>query len=109
METLIEKLNRISDAWKAQFQPPYEEHWTPEHFKTLPNLPLVWRVETGILFLDDIWICPVKYIRQDSLGEAADWVNPATIQLELSDCMLDIFIYKEFGEYTIAGVERAIT
>lgn len=29
-KSLLEKLNRITDAWKTQFQTPYE---TPEHFK----------------------------------------------------------------------------
>lgn len=111
MEALIEKLNRITEAWKAQFHPPYQEGWTPEHFKTVPDLPLAWSVRGGLLYLDHVWICPVKFIRQEKLEEAAAWVNPVTIQLLLTDSHLDIFIYKELGEpnYRIAGIERAIS
>ena len=46
---LIEKLNRLSHTWKAQYPVP-------------PELPLAWKVEDGMLFLDDIWIAPIRYL-----------------------------------------------
>ena len=67
-KTVIEKLTRISDAWKAQFQPPYKEGWEPVEGETPPDLPLVWSIQDGILFLDDVWITPVKFLRQDTTG-----------------------------------------
>lgn len=106
---LIEKLNRITDAWKAQFHPPYHEGWTPENFQEPPDLPLVWKVEDGILFLDNVWICPVKFIRQENLEEAAAWVNPVTMEIDTIGGTLDIIITKWMGEYSIAGIERAIS
>ena len=48
-----------------------------------PDLPLVWKVEDGMLFLDDVWITPIKYLVQDKLDEAVEWVNPVVIELEL--------------------------
>lgn len=108
METLIEKLNRITEAWKAQFQFPYEEYWTPEHFKIPPDLPLVWTVEDGILFLDNVWIAPVKYICTDKLDEAPKWVNPITMEIDLVGGSVNIIITKWMGKYSIAGVERIV-
>ena len=107
-EVLIKKLNCISNAWKAQFYPPYDEYWTPEHFQTLPDLPLIWKAEDGILFLDDVWIAPVKYIYQENLEQAAEWVNPVAMEIDLIGGHLDIIITKWMGKYSIAGVERAI-
>ena len=53
METLIEKLNCITAAWKAQFEPsPREDEGWDQYLKTPPDLPLVWKVEDGILFLN---------------------------------------------------------
>lgn len=108
MESLIEKLNCITDAWKAQFEPPYSEFWTPEHFQTPPELPLVWTVEDGILFLDGVWIAPVKFIKPENLEQAAEWVNPVTMEIDLIDGSLDIIITKWMGKYSISGVERTV-
>lgn len=105
---LIEKLNRITAAWKAQFYPPYQEGWTPEHFKVVPDLPLQWKVEEGILYLDNVWICPINAIRQDSLDEAPEWVNPVAMEIDLNGGSLNIIITKWMGEYAIAGVERTV-
>lgn len=107
-KVLIEKLNSITDAWKAQFQPRYEAHRMPKHFETPPDLPLVWTVEDDILYLDDVWICPVKYIRQNSLDEAPMWVNPVAMEIELTGGSLNIIITKWMGKYSIDGVERAV-
>lgn len=106
-KTIIEKLTRVSDAWKAQFQHPYEEGWEPVEGETLPDLPLVWSIQDGILFLDDVWITPVKFLRQDTLDEAPQWVSTA-MELDLIDCSLDIVITKWRGKYSIAGIERAL-
>lgn len=108
MKALIEKLNRITDAWKAQFQPPYQKGWTPKNFKKVPELPLVWSVRDGILYLDHVWITPVAFLNQERLDEAVEWVAPLTIELDLTDCTLDIYIYKDFSDYRIAGIERSI-
>lgn len=107
-KVLIEKLNRITDAWKAQFQAPHEEYWTPSHFDTPPDLPLVWTVADDIPYLDNVWICPAKYIRQNSLDEAPMWVNPVAMEIELDGGTLDIIITKWMGQYSIAGVERTV-
>ena len=104
---IIEKLNRISDAWKAQFQPPYKEGWGPEDFGTPPDLPLIWKIEDGILFLDDVWIAPIKFLCLETLDEAPTWVCTA-MELDLIDCSLDIVITKWRGKYSIAGIERAV-
>lgn len=106
---LIDKLNRITDAWKAQFHPPYieDEDWD-QYLKIPPDLPLVWTVENGILFLDSVWICPVKYICQDKLDEAPEWVNPVAMEIDLIGGSLNIIITKWMGEYSIAGVERSV-
>ena len=92
---LIEKLNRLSHAWKAQYPVP-------------PELPLAWKVEDGMLFLDDVWITPVKYLVQDKLDEAVEWVNPMVIELDLVGGSIDIVITKWMGEYSISGVERTV-
>jgi len=106
MESLIEKLNMITDAWKAQFQAPYSDFEGPEHFER--PLPLVWRVEDGILFLDDVWVAPIRYLRMDGLEQAAEWVNPVSMEIPLIDGSLDIIITKWMGEHAISSVERAI-
>lgn len=106
METLIAKLNRIAETWKAQFQPPYEVHWTPKHFKIPPDFPLVWTIENGILFLDNVWIAPVKFIRTDKLNEALEWVNPVTMEIDLVGGTVNIIIRKWMDKYSIAGVRK---
>lgn len=95
MEMLIEKLNRITAAWKAQFPVP-------------PDLPLAWKVEDELLFLDNVWITPVKYIKQESLEEAVAWVNAIAMEIELLNGTLDIIITKWKGKYAIDGVERTV-
>ena len=92
---LIEKLKQISNAWKAQYPLP-------------PELPLVWKVEDGMLFLDDVWIAPIKYLIHDKLGKAVAWVNPLAIELELIGGTVDIIITKWMGQYAITGVERTV-
>lgn len=108
-KSLIEKLNCITDAWKAQFQSPCIEDQDWDHYlQTPPDLPLVWKVEDEILFLDNVWIAPVKCIKQEHLEQAAEWVNPVTIEIDLIDGSLDIIITKWMGKYSISGVERTV-
>lgn len=92
---LIEKLNRLSDVWKAQYQTPLD-------------IPLRWSVVDGMVYLDDVWVAPVAFLKQESLDEAVEWVYDTTIQLELRDDMVDIKILKDFGVdlYVICCVER---
>ena len=85
-----------------------EEYWAPSHFDTPSDLPLVWTVEDDILYLDNVWICPVKYIRQNSLDEAPMWVNQVAMEIDLYGGTLDIIITKWMGKYSIAGVERTV-
>lgn len=94
-EKIIRKLERISDTWKAQHP-------------VSPELPLAWKVEDGMLLLDDVWIVPIKYLVQDQLDEAVEWINPVAIELELIGGSVDIIITKWMGKYEISGVERTV-
>ena len=109
-ETIIEKLNRISAAWKAQWEPPFNENWGDEYFQVKPNLPLKWHADGGLLFLDAVWIAPTQYLKLEELDEAVAWVNPVVIQIPLYGGHLDIAITKDIGEtqYAISNIERIV-
>lgn len=104
LEDLLNKLKGYSDAYKALFQPPYDEHWTSEKFGEAPTLPLVWTVDAfGMLYLDGIWVCLVKYIAVEKLEPRA---HAAGFLLPLMDGWISIVIIKEFGKYKIVAMER---
>ena len=109
MEALIRKLNCITDAWKDQFDFSHSKNKDRDpYLQTPPDLPLVWKVEDGILFLDDVWITPIKYIKQENLAEAPQWVNPLAMEIDLTDGSLNVIITKWGDQFSISGVERVI-
>jgi hypothetical protein len=109
MPDLIKKLDALSDTWKQQFQPPYNEHWTPEHFQTVPDLPLKWTIDkAGIVYLDGLWICPVDQIVEKSLEHPEFWVNSVSIELGLDDGLLSIIILQRHDKYKLIAIERSI-
>lgn len=107
---LIEKLNKISAAWKKQFEEPFTEHWNPSRFGSAPDLPMKWSIDqNGILFLDNVWICPVRYIDEAELEMTAACVSPVSFTLDLTDgSVVTIIITKYAGKYAIRGIERYV-
>lgn len=109
METWLKNLNDLSDAWKAQFREPYDTHWTPEHFGTPPELPLKWTVDSsGMLFLDDVWVCPAAQVKKTAFETNMKSVDPVSFELGVLDGFLTIVIVKDCGAYRIAAIERSI-
>ena len=69
MERIMEKLNAISAAWKS----------LPAH-GTKPEMPLHWSVDAfGMLCLNNIWLCPVRYVDTTLLDEYTKRVHDACI------------------------------
>ena len=110
MENLLEQLNRITDAWKAQFGGSQgRTAWArAEASAGKPDLPLVWSIRDGVLFLDGIWVAPARFVDAAKLDTCARQVQPANITINLIDGSLDIIIIREFGEYRIHCIERHI-
>ena len=96
-EILLQKLNAIADAWKAQ-QPG----------KCTSGFHLEWTIEENILFLNGVWICPVKFILLEKLDDCIQSIGDVSIPIALRDSDLDIIIISEFGEYEISVIERYI-
>ena len=108
MENLLKQLNRISDAWKAQFEVSQgRTAWARmEASSGKPDLPLVWSVQDGVLFLDGIWVAPVRFIDTTKLDACARQVQPVNFEVGLIDGSLDVIIIREYGEYRIHAIER---
>lgn len=106
-QALIEKLNRLSDAFKAQFGKKEGSRYFDKLLQEPFTLPLKWKIDaSGMLWLDNVWICPARYVRVEQLENI--YVNPVTMELPLYDCWINIIITKEFDKHEITGVERNV-
>lgn len=98
MDTLLEKLNAISAAWKA----------LPVHGAT-PDIPLQWSVDPfGMLRLDNIWICPARYVDIRNLDKCASNVQEVNFEVPLGNELLVVIIIKEYDGYKIHAIERHV-
>ncbi len=82
----LEKLKQAAADWVSQFEEP-------------PEIQLKWMVSPSVLYLNDIWICPFKFVNDVSITET-------TIDLHLIDGILSIIILKEFDKHEIMVIER---
>ena len=91
-ESLIAKLDKLTTAWKTQHP-------------TTPSIPLVWRIEDGLLYLDDIFITPVSHLR----GVIPSDFSEYTIGLLSNDGRIEIVIVsREERPYHIERVVREL-
>ena len=95
---LLQKLNALTDAWKA----------LQLSMGRNPDIPLRWSVEDRILFLDRVWICPVKFVSLEKLNNHALYMDEVCMSIALQNGDLDIIVIQEFGEYVIHAIERHI-
>lgn len=99
---VLSRLTALSEAWKD-----LKENETRER----PNIPLVWSVDdTGMLLLDNVWVCPARYLNTEQLTkeDRSEFVSDVTIVLPLAEGTLDLIIVKEFGDYEFSIVERRV-
>lgn len=98
MDTLLEKLNAITAAWKAL------------HIHgNVPDIPLRWSVDPhGILWLDRVWICPARYIDISKLDTCAGNVQEVNFEVPLEGELLEVIIIREFEKYEIHAIERHV-
>lgn len=110
-EEILQKLEAISNAWKAQFITPAPQGTWGRRFQKnmVPDLLLKWDIANSIVFLDDIWIAPVDFIQIEQLEQNADYVQMSTIDLPLTDGDLNIMITEEQEKFEISVIERFIT
>ena len=95
---LLQKLKEITVAWKAlQISMGHD-----------PDIPLQWSIEDGILFLDGVWVCPVKFVSPEKLSNHDPYMDEVCISIGIQDGYVDIIVTKEFGEYGIHAIERHI-
>lgn len=105
---ILSKLAAISAAWKAQFQEPHGEYCLKGYFgQQYPELPLEWKICGGMVYLDDVWICPVAEIDTDKLGREF-FVTPVSLEVDLLDGCLTVVITNAYGEFEISCVERSV-
>lgn len=98
MDLLLEKLNALTAAWKA----------LPTH-GTEPDIPLQWEVDPfGLLRLDNIWICPARYVDISRLDECARNVQDVNFEVPLDKELLEVIIIREFDKYEIHAIERHV-
>ena len=97
MEVLPEKLNAISAAWKA----------LPVH-GTEPDIPLRWSADSGMLWLDRVWIAPARYVDISRLDECARNVQEVNFEVPLEGELLEVIIIREFDKYEIHSIERHV-
>lgn len=95
---LLQKLNALTDAWKA-LQLSMERN---------PDIPLQWSIEENILFLDGVWVCPVKFVSLEKLSDHDPYMDEVCMSIALQNGDLDIIVIQEFGEYVIHAIERHI-
>lgn len=94
-DALLDRLRWLQARWETA----YEKRNGKE-----PGMPLRWSVDTaGILRLNQIWVCPAKYVDQAALKNA--YVDDVTVSLPLVDGLCNIII-KDGGELGICAIER---
>lgn len=79
--TIINRLEALSEAWKAQFDNP-------------PTIPLLWSIDaqTGVLSLDSVGVCPAADI--EPAGETYD---VEVMSLPIQNGYVDIVIDWPYG------------
>ena len=97
MEFLLKKLNELSAAWKA----------LPAH-GVEPDIPLKWSADSGMLWLDRVWIAPAKYVDVSRLDECIRNVQDVCFEIPMEHELFEIIIIREFGEYKIHCIERHV-
>lgn len=91
-ESLIAKLDKLTTAWKTQHP-------------TTPSIPLVWRIEDGLLFLDDVFIAPLYLIEEIDPTDFCHY----TIGIPCKDGRIEIVIASRGDRpYRIERVEREL-
>ena len=73
-----------------------------------PDIPLRWSVEDSILFLDGVWVCPVKFVSLEKLSNHDPYMDEVCMSIALQNGDVDIIVVQEFGEYVIHAIERHI-
>lgn len=91
---ILGKMNAASALWKHTF------NVSPE------RIPLKWSIADQILYLDGIWICPVKYLATEELDEP--YMDPVCLGIGLVDGEADIIIIPDEGQLVIHMVVRRI-
>ena len=91
-ESLLAALDRLATAWKSQHP-------------ITPSIPLVWRIEDGLLYLDDIFVTPVSHLRGVIPSDFCEY----TIGLLSNDGRIEIVIAsRDEKPYRIERIERDI-
>lgn len=97
VDILLEKLTAITEAWRA----------LPDHREATPDIPLQWAVDpTGMLWLDQVWICPASYVNMSRLDECAQDVQESYFEVPIDKEFMTVILIPEFGEYKIHAIER---
>ena len=95
---LLQKLNALTDAWKAlQFAKGHN-----------PDIPLQWSIEENILYLDGVWICPTKFVSLEKLNNHDSYMDEVCISIAMQKGDVDIIVTQEFERYAIHAIERHI-
>ena len=108
-DRLITCLNTISVAWKEQFESPNSRGWAADELICLPQLPLVWTVDKGILYLDEVWICPIEAVDIERSWDCWRYVDPYHLEIKLFGGNIIIgFDEDEQGQWSIWNIERNV-
>ena len=94
MDLLMKKLDVLTNTWKR----------LPEH-GTKPEIPLLWTVKAGDLYLDDLRICEVGRIDESRLDEYVCAVEKDYFEVPLKDELLVVFVVQILDSYDIFVIE----